>query len=58
MQEMLQDYPSAVMLITVVMAFLMTGPMLLIEGKIGISSTVLLLSQVFRTLDLKEIASP
>ena len=33
LQEMLQDYPSAVMLITLVMAFLMTGPMLLIEGE-------------------------
>ena len=42
LQEMFQDYPSAVMLITLVMSLLMTGPMLLIEGKIGISSTVLL----------------
>ena len=31
-QAMLQDYPSAVMLITLVMAFLMTGPMLLFGG--------------------------
>ena len=31
-QAMLQDYPSAVMLITMVMAFLMTGPMFLVGG--------------------------
>lgn len=31
-EAMLQDYPSAVMLITLVMAFLMTGPMFLIGG--------------------------
>ena len=31
-EAMLQDYPSAVMLITLVMALLMTGPMFLIGG--------------------------
>ena len=48
-QAMLQEYPSAVMLITLVMAFLMTGPMLLIGG---------INTQVRQELDIYSILFP